>query len=83
VSAGQLGPVPVHVSATSHASAEGRQVVADAANASAGHAPAPSLLSATSHDPDAVRQTVVLGAWFAWHVPLASQVSGDEQTVLL
>src|SRR5436189_287047 len=62
-SAGHDAPVPVHVSATSHAPVAERQIVPEAASASAGHATAlPVHVSTTSHAPAAERQTVNAGA---------------------
>src|SRR5439155_976418 len=57
-SAGQLGPLPVQLSAWSHSPAAGRQTVLEDAKPSAGHVLlAPVHVSATSHTPAAGRHT--------------------------
>ena len=55
-------------------------VVADA-KASAGQVPAPSQNSATSHEPAAARQSVVVGSLFAWQNPKLLHVSGLSHAV--
>jgi hypothetical protein len=112
-SAGQL-PAPSQLSAASHSSTAGRQLVVDGswlerhvpaasqlsgsshdvsagspqvvpvgAKESAGHAPAPSHCSATSHAPASARHSVVVGSLFARQEPDALHVSGLSQTVSL
>jgi hypothetical protein len=51
-------------------------------NASAGHAPAPSQFSTTSHSPASERHTVLVGSLFSRQSPLPSQVSALSHTVL-
>src|SRR5438067_65826 len=59
VSSGQLGPLPVQSSATSHSSAAARHTVVAAANPSAGQSLlVPSQVSATSQGPAVARQMV-------------------------
>jgi hypothetical protein len=78
-SAGQLGPLPVQVSARSHSSpaATGRHTVLDGRKPSAGHVVLlPAQLSATSQTPAALRQTVPALPAACWQVTLVpSQVS--------
>src|SRR5205823_1774245 len=63
-SAGQLGPVPVQLSARSHASAAARQTVEEDAKPSGGQSfVMPSQLSATSQVSAAGRQTVPAGVF--------------------
>src|SRR5262245_59268966 len=75
VSAGQFGPEPVQVSATSHVPALGRHTVEEGAKASAGQLlPTPSQLSATSQTPAAARHTAVLFTSGGHATPTPSQV---------
>src|SRR5207244_381239 len=61
-SAGQLGPLPGQLSATSHSPAAARQTTLAAWKPSAGQLlPTPSQVSATSHVPAEARQTVPAG----------------------
>src|SRR5437016_9656889 len=61
-SAGQLGPLPVQNSATSHSPAAARHWVVAGAKASIGQVPlTPSQVSAVSHGPAAGRHTVPWG----------------------
>src|SRR3989442_253812 len=73
-SAGQLGPVPGHISAGSHSPAEGRQTVVEAWNASADHVElVPVHVSATSQTPAEARHVapaLPAGCWQASAVPL-------------
>src|SRR5439155_6485052 len=60
-SAGQSGPVPVHVSCGSHSPADARHPTVEGWKPSAGQASlVPSQLSATSQSPAAARHTAVL-----------------------
>src|SRR6185295_5542121 len=52
-------------------------------NASAGHEPAPSQLSATSQSPASLRHSVVLGSKLLRHPPDALHVSALSHTVSL
>src|SRR5439155_21616809 len=68
-SAGQLGPVPVHISAGSHSPAEARQTTKLGSNMSVGHVLlVPVQFSSTSQGPAAARQTAPAfpaGCWQA------------------
>src|SRR2546422_5699841 len=82
-SAGQLGPLPVQTSATSHSPAAARHCVVAGAKASIGQVPlTPSQVSAVSHGPAAGRHTVPWGvlasAGQLMLVPV--QVSAGSQT---
>ena len=84
-SSGQLGPLPVQSSATSHSSAAARQCVVPGAKVSAGHAPlTPSQASATSQGPAAGRHVVPSGVFAsAGQLELVPvQVSAGSQTPL-
>src|SRR5206468_489577 len=81
-SAGQLGPLPGQLSATSHSPPTARQTTLAAWKPSAGQLlPTPSQVSATSHVPAEARQTVPAGllasAGHAVLVPV--QVSAASQ----
>src|SRR5262245_55291435 len=81
VSAGQLGPAPVQVSATSHVPVLDRQTVLAEAKPSAGHVLlTPSQLSATSQTPAAPRHTAVLFPSGGHAVPTPSHVSATSHT---
>jgi hypothetical protein len=83
-SAGQLPEVPVQVSWMSQTPTAARHTAPLLAKPSAGHAPAPSQLSATSHPPPpAARHTVVFGSLLTRHVPDPLHVSGLSQAVSL
>ena len=57
-SAGQLGPVPVHISAGSHSPADARQTTKLGSNMSLGQVLlVPVQVSSTSHGPADARQT--------------------------
>jgi Arc/MetJ family transcription regulator len=74
----------LHVSALSHTPSPGSPHAApDAANALAGHAPAPSHFSTTSQSLAAARHVNVVGSLFTTHEPEALHVSGLSQTVSL
>src|SRR3989475_7276399 len=73
-SAGQLGPLPVHISAGSHSPAEPRQTTKLGSNMSVGHVLlVPSQVSSTSQGPADARQVapaLPAGCWQASLVPL-------------
>jgi hypothetical protein len=82
-SAGQLAPVPVQLSATSHSPAEARHCLVLEAKPSAGQLLLlPVQLSATSHVPAEARHVVVLGCFAsAGHVAvLPVQYSATSHT---
>ena len=85
-SAGQLGPVAVHISAGSHSPAEPRQTTKLGSNMSVGHVLlVPVQFSSTSHGPADARQIVPAlpaGCWQASLVPLhVSVVHGLPSSV--
>src|SRR5205823_960954 len=83
VSSGQLGPLPVQSSATSHSSAAARHCVVPGAKASVGHVLlTPSQVSATSQGPAAGRHVVPSGllASVGQLVLVPVQVSAGSQT---
>src|SRR5262245_53421662 len=81
VSAGQLGPEPVQVSAMSHVPVLGRQTVEEEAKPSAGQLSVePSQLSATSQSPAEGRQTAVLFTSGGQASFTPSQLSARSQT---
>jgi len=70
-SAGQLGPLPVQLSASSHSPAAARQTVLEDAKPSAGHVVLmPVHVSATSHAPAVGRQTAPALPAGCWQVSL-------------
>src|SRR3989475_4567183 len=77
-SAGQLGPLPVHISAGSHSPAEPRQTTKLGSNMSVGHVLlVPSQVSSTSQGPADARQVapaLPAGCWHVSLVPLHSSV---------
>jgi len=77
-------PDPLHVLALHSSSTPGlTHVVPTGWNESAGQAPAPLQLSATSQSPAAARHTSVVGSLLDRQVPDPLQVSGLSQTVSL
>src|SRR5205807_232709 len=84
--AGQLGPLPVHISAGSHSPAEPRQTTKLGSNMSVGHVLlVPSQVSSTSQGPADARQVapaLPAGCWQASLVPLhVSVVHGLPSSV--
>jgi len=77
-SAGQLAPLPVHISAGSHSPAEPRQTTKLGSNMSVGQVLlVPSHVSSTSQGPAAARQVapaLPAGCWHVSLVPLHSSV---------
>jgi hypothetical protein len=75
-------PLPSQLSGLSHTVSDALpQLVPLGSNASAGHDPTPSHISATSHSPASDRHVTVLGSLFTKQAPLPSHVSALSHTV--